>query len=220
MKKSQINQTIKPLSKSYSSQIAQLHIQGISSGFISSLGIDFVTVLYEAIAEDENSFGFVAVEDDKALGFVAFSTNLSKLYKHVVFKKGFNFGFILAKNMLSIQNIKKIWANIFYPKKMKQMNLPDAELLSIVVSPEGRGKDIAKQLIEKGFIKCANRGIDRVKVLVAADNKLANKLYRKCGFELHSQIFNHGVKSNIYVTQIPCHFSGPSARRQTHSGRH
>jgi ribosomal protein S18 acetylase RimI-like enzyme len=187
------------LSCSYTSQVAKLHIEGISTGFISSLGVGFVTALYEAIAEDENSFGFVAVEDDKVLGFVAFSTNLSKLYKHIVFKKGLKFGFILAKKMLSIQNVKKIWSNIFYPKRMKQMNLPDAELLSIVVSPEGRGKGIAKQLIEKGFSECANRGIDRVKVLVAADNKPANKLYQKCGFELHSQIFSHAVKSNIYV---------------------
>lgn len=190
---------IEPLKRGHANQVANLHISAIPTGFIGSLGVGFVTALYEAIAEDESSFGFVAVEDDKALGFVAFSTNLSKLYKHVAFKKGFQFGFILAKKMLSIRNIKKIWANIFYPKKMKQMNLPDAELLSIVVSPEGRGKGIAKQLIEKGFTECADRGIDRVKVLVAADNKPANKLYQKCGFELHSQIFSHAVKSNIYV---------------------
>ena len=54
---------IKPLSKSHLLQVAQLHIQGISTGFISSLGIEFVTALYGAIAEDENSFGFVAVEN-------------------------------------------------------------------------------------------------------------------------------------------------------------
>ena len=181
--------------------VANLHISGIPAGFISSLGVGFVTAIYEAVAEDKSSFGFVAVEDDKVLGFVAFSTNLSKLYKHIVFKKGLKFGFILAKKMLSTQNIKKIWSNIFYPKKMKQMNLPDAELLSIVVSPEGQGKGIAKQLIEKGFIECAERGIDRVKVLVAADNKSANKLYLKCGFELVVQLDNHGIMSNIYVAK-------------------
>lgn len=50
---------IKPLLKSYSSQVAKLHISGISTGFISSLELAFVTALYEAIADDENSFGFV-----------------------------------------------------------------------------------------------------------------------------------------------------------------
>ena len=44
----------------YAEQVATLHIQGIHTGFISSLGIDFVTAFYETIAEDENSFGFIA----------------------------------------------------------------------------------------------------------------------------------------------------------------
>ena len=89
---------IKSLSKSYSSQVAKLHIQGRPTGFISSLGLGFETTLYEAIADDENSFGFVAVEDDRVIGFVAFSTSLSGLYKYVALKKGFKFGFILSES--------------------------------------------------------------------------------------------------------------------------
>jgi len=38
-------------------QLARLHIEGIKTGFISSLWQGFVTALYEAIAEDKNSFG-------------------------------------------------------------------------------------------------------------------------------------------------------------------
>lgn len=193
---------IEPLKRASAGRAANLHIQGIPTGFISSLGLGFVAALYEAITEDKNSFGFVVVEDDKVLGFVAFSTNLSKLYKHVAFKKGFKFGFILAGRIFSIQTVKKIWANIFYPKKMRRMNLPDAELLSIVIAPEGRGKGIAKQLIEKSFEECANRGIDKVKVLVGTDNEPANKLYQKCRFDLIAQINSHGTSSNVYVAKI------------------
>jgi ribosomal protein S18 acetylase RimI-like enzyme len=184
------------------SECADLHRQGISTGFISSLGKRFVTVLYESIANDKNSFGFVAVEDDKILGFVAFSGNLSRLYKYVVFKKGFRFMFIIARRMMSLRNIKKIWANLLYPNKMKQILLPDAELLSIAVAPEGRGKGIAKKLIDAGFEECRKRGIDRVKVLVATDNEVANKLYQKCGFKFNLQMDSHGVRSNIYVRDL------------------
>ncbi|OQY05656.1 MAG: hypothetical protein B6I25_05370 [Planctomycetales bacterium 4572_13] len=190
------------LKKQHAAQVANLHIKGISTGFISSLGVGFVTALYESIAEDKNSFGFVALEDDKVLGFAAFSSNLSKLYKFVIWKKGLKFGFIVARRMLSIQNIKKIGANLFYPKKMKQMNLPDAELLSIVVAPEGRGKGIAKQFTEAGLEECRKRQIEKVKVLVAADNEAANKLYQKCGFQLAAQIDSHGVKSNVFVVKV------------------
>lgn len=41
------------LQHQHTDQIAELHIEGISTGFISSLGIDFVTALYRAIAKDE-----------------------------------------------------------------------------------------------------------------------------------------------------------------------
>ncbi|OHB59883.1 MAG: hypothetical protein A2173_12035 [Planctomycetes bacterium RBG_13_44_8b] len=190
------------LCKSDVLSVAQLHINGISTGFISSLGQGFVAALYEAIIEDKNSFGFVAVIDNKVLGFIAFSTDLSKLYKYVALKRGIKFIFILAKRMLSFRVFKKICDNIFYPSRMKRMDLPNAEFLSIVVALEGRGKGIAKQLVDTAFTECRKRGIERVKVLVAADNEAANKLYRKCGFQLHSQINSHKVESNIYVKDL------------------
>ena len=47
----------------YARQVAALHIQCISNGFISSMGIDFVTSLYEAIVHSNSSFGVVAVRN-------------------------------------------------------------------------------------------------------------------------------------------------------------
>ncbi len=37
--------------------VARLHTEGIPTGFISSLGLRFVTALYEVIAKDVGSFG-------------------------------------------------------------------------------------------------------------------------------------------------------------------
>lgn len=194
--------SIQGITSNYAEEIASLHIRGISTGFISSLGENFVTSLYEAIAKDENSFGVVAVEDDKVLGFVSFSTSLSGLYKHLILTKGFSFAFILARRMFSFRVFKKVIDNILYPSKMKKAGLPSAELLSIVIDPKAQGKGIATQLVEKGLQECKSRSIDEVKVLVSADNRPANKLYKKLGFEFHSHIDSHGVKSNIYVAVL------------------
>ena len=182
--------------------VASLHISGIPTGFISSLGHTFVACLYKAIAQSENAFGYVAVEDDEVLGFVAFTTDLGSLYKSVIKNSGFKLGFVLARKMFSLYTIKKIIQNILYPGKMKKYNLPDAELLSIVVAPQGRGKGIARQLIEAGFEECRKRGIEKVKVLVAAENEPANNLYKSCGFEFVTNIESHGVQSNIYVKDL------------------
>lgn len=50
--------TIEALTSQQTADVAALHIKGISTGFISSLGTDFVTALYEAIIQGTVSFGF------------------------------------------------------------------------------------------------------------------------------------------------------------------
>jgi len=133
---------------------------------------------------------------------VAFTTNLSKLYKSVILKRGPLFALLLAGKMLSLERVKRVFETLFYPGRIRKMNLPPAELLSIAVVPEERGKGLGSHLIKKGLQQCQKRGIDKVKVLIGADNRLGNKLYIKFGFELVGQIVNHGVLSNIYVAQI------------------
>ena len=201
MDKSQGQVEFKDLQAAHAGQVAALHIQCISTGFISSMGIDFVTSLYEAIVKSQSSFGVIAVRNEKVIGFAALTTNLNKLYKSVVWRKGGKFALLLAGNMLSLRRIKKIFETLFYPARTKKMNLPSAELLSIAVEPEERGKGLAGQLIEKSFRHCQKTGVDKVKVLIGADNKAGNKLYLKSGFELIGQIVNHGVLSNIYVAK-------------------
>lgn len=180
-------------------EVANLHIEGINTGFISSLGIDFVTALYEAIAQDTSSFGFVVEENDRTLGFVAFTEDLDKLYRAVIVKKGIRFILLLARGVFSLRRLKKILETLFYPARIKKANLPRAELLSIVIAEEQQGRGLATILMQKGLTECSRRKIEKVKVLVGADNERANKLYLKCGFELVRQIDNHGVLSNIYV---------------------
>jgi len=191
----------KELQVAHAGQVAALHIQCISTSFISSMGIDFVTSLYEAIVKSKSSFGVVAVKNEKVVGFIAFTTNLKKLYKSVIWRRALKFTLLLAGNMWSRKRVKKIFETLFYPSRIKKMNLPAAELLSIAVRPEEQRKGLASQLIQKGFQYCQKTGADKVKVLIGADNKAGNKLYLKSGFEFAGQIINHGVLSNIYVAQ-------------------
>jgi len=191
----------KLLRTTHTSRIAKLHIEGISTGFISSLGIGFVTALYEAIAESEAGFGLVAEENGNVLGFVVFTKNLSTLYKSVILKKGYRFALLLAGKMFSLKRIKELFETLFYPSRVKKMDLPCAELLSLVVAQESRGKGVATDLVKKGLESCRTRGIAEVKVLVGVSNEPANKLYQNCGFGLAGQINNHGIISNIYSAQ-------------------
>jgi len=201
MNETQSQVEFKDLQVIHAGQVAALHIQCISTGFISSMGIDFVTSLYDAIVKSKSSLGVVAVRNEKVIGFVAFTTNLNKLYKSIIRRKGLKFALLLAGNVLSLRRVKKIFETLFYPARTKKINLPPAELLSIAVAPEERRKGLAGQLIKKGLRLYRKTGVDKVKVLIGADNKAGNKLYLKTGFKLIGQIVNHGVLSNIYVAK-------------------
>ena len=193
------NIQISPMQVSHARDVARLHIEGIHTGFVSSLGENFVTSLYEAIAESPSSFGNVAVMNNRVVGFISFTDSLGRLYKSVVKKGGLRFFFLLAGKLFSFAKIKKILETLFYPNRIKKLDLPDAELLSIVVDSSARGKGIASRLVQAGLAECRSRSLPAVKVLVASENQKANALYQKCGFNLKSEIKNHGVKSNIYV---------------------
>jgi len=202
MNETQSQVEFKDLQIKYAGQVAALHIQCIGTGFISSMGIDFVTSLYEAIVQSNSSFGVVAVRNGKVLGFAAFTSNINTLYKSIVWKKGLKFALLLAGHMCSPKRVKRMLETLFYPARIKNKDMPSAELLSIAVAGEEQRKGLAGQLIEMGFRHYRKTGVDKVKVLIGADNKAGNQLYIKSGFEPAGQINNHGVLSNIYVAQI------------------
>lgn len=196
------------MERKHARDVAALHISGISEGFISSLGIDFVTALYEAISECEFGFGYVAKKDEEVLGFSSFTTNLGVLYKSIILKSGFKLGFKLIWKLLSLRMIKKVFETLFYPSRIKKMNLPSAEFLSMVVAEKARGKGLASRLMQSGFDECARRGMEKIKIFAAVEIKPINKMYEKYGFKLVGQMENHGITSNVYVAETGKNYIG------------
>ncbi len=196
------------LSSEDASAVAALHISGIKTGFISSLGTEFVTALYEAIAECESGFGYVAKKDGHVLGYSCFTTDLSSLYKTVILSNGFKLVFRLARKMFSLKTIKKIFETLFYPSRISKLNLPSAEFLSMVIAEKGRGQGLASKLMQMGFDECSRRGFEKIKIFAAVDIKPINKMYKKYGFELVEQMDNHGIVSNIYVADTGVNYIG------------
>ena len=188
-----------PLTVKYAHDAAVLHIEGIDMGFISSLGIDFVTALYRAIAQSPESFGYVAIKEDRVVGFATFTTNLKGLYKSIMKKNIIRFGFLLFGKLFSWRMIKKVFETLFYPSRIKKYQLPEAELLSMSVLPAARRHGLATRFIKMGFEECSRRGIKELKILAATKIGPINKVYEKFGFKVVAQIENHGIVSNVYV---------------------
>jgi len=193
---------VESFQKKFCADIADLHVRGIPTGFISSLDLDFVTALYYALTQSKHAFGFVIRENNRTLGFIAFADNLTFLYQAVLKNNFCCFSRILIRRIFSWTHIKKAAETLLYTVKTQHKNLPAAELLAIVISDQARGRGLASQLLQVGLDECKNRNIDKIKVLVAADNQPANQLYHKFGFQLVGNILSHNIPSNIYVKSL------------------
>ncbi len=184
-------------------QIAELHKQGIPSGFISSLNIKVVQKLYKTIILNE--IIFVVEANGKIVGFVSCAIQTGKLYKDFIKANSFSVLPYFILKVFSISFIRKTLETLKAPKKTKKDNREDEmpELLSIVIDASQQAKGIGKILLDALEKELIKRNIPEYKV-VAGDNLLsANKFYQKYGFELSHKIELHkGQISNVYSKNI------------------
>ena len=209
--------TFVPLVQEHAEAVAELHIAGIPSGFISSLGLDFVTALYEAIAASGGSFGFVALLDGRVVGYNSVTSNVKRLYLTVLRCAGLKFLYLLTRQLVSLYSLKKILETLLYPQRIRNLRLPDAEFLAGAVVPEARPYGVANRLFELALEECRKRGITEVKATVAESLKPINRIYQLWGLQVRAKLQYHGVTTNIYVVPADL-FCVPCARRRGPQG--
>ncbi len=139
---------IKPhkLSASDYREIARLHCDNINQGFLATLGVPFLTLLYEAIDKDSESVLLVERVDLKVVGFVTGTRGLGRIYKQLLLKP-LRLIYSLKSCILPPSKIYKIIEIFLISKSSKiSADLPRQELLSIVVNPAYQGQGYAENL--------------------------------------------------------------------------
>jgi len=207
-----------PSEKEHCRAIARLHIEEIQTGFLSRIGDRFLLHLYRAMQVSRYGILLVATaEDDKIDGFVSASLNTRKFYidfltsNYLAKSIPSLFGFVFSKKDPCYAGLQSgrgnFWVKcsetLLYPFRRKGEKFCDTELLSIVVDRRNRGKGTADALITELKNRFLERGVDRFKVVVGADNKRACRFYEKNGGRLVQQIEVHrGEVSNVYVFNL------------------
>ncbi len=192
---------IRPLVKRDARAVAELHRRGIDSGFLSTLGAGFLRQMYKAITMAPAGFGYVWEQDGQVLGFVAGAERTGKLYKQALLRRGLLMGLAAMGSILRPARLRRIIETLRYPAETEQ-DLPGAEVLSIAVSEQARGKGVGKALMKTALEEFRRRGIEKLKVAVWADNEPANQFYKQCGFRLAQTRKHHGLAMNLYVIEL------------------
>lgn len=185
-------------------EVVDIHMKSFSGFFLTFLGKGFLKQLYKGFLEEKNSDLIVAFgENEKILGFLAYSSNLSGFYKYLIKKHLLSFAWYA---MLGFFRNPKIFFRLIrafsYSGEAKREE-KYVELSSIGVLPISENLGIGSRLID--YLKKLNlEGYQYIKLETdAINNDIANNFYRKNGFILnHSYFTPEGRKMNEYRWNI------------------
>lgn len=189
-------------------QLAKLHKVEINQGFLSTLNLKFLTLLYRHLISTGSVFVAMHESDDYIVGFVAGVNNTKKFYLSFLLSKGFIAAPLLLGKVFNLSFVRKVFESLLVPFKKappatKQSSERLPELVSIAVSSSTKGLGVGGQLIQKLEEGYKKSGVTKYTVVVGDKLLLANKFYQKHGFIKSHVIVVHGdEKSNVYTKHI------------------
>ena len=175
---------------------AELHASQINEGFLPTLGPVFLRRLYRRIVRWEGSFLVVSRDDLGVVGMAAATEDVGRLYRAFLLKDGPAAAVAAAPRLL--RSWRKVIETLHYPAAERA--LPSAELLSVAVAPRGRGQGLGAELVAAVNEELRRRGVDDAKVVAAADNRTALRLYQAAGYRRTATIEVHGGAPSEVLT--------------------
>lgn len=181
---------------------AQLHVSCIRGGFLPTLGQDFLEVVYRCIDEHPDCVLLTESIDGQVIGFVSGTTGRSSL-RRVLGLHPFRAAAALAPSLLSIGRMKGIAKVAGYSGRRddQAQSWPRAELLSIAVHPDHRGKGVAERLFRQLEQAFGELGVDDFRIVVGANLTPALSFYRKMGCEEKGRITLHGDATSMILAR-------------------
>jgi len=159
--------------------VAAMHHELIAEGFLSSLGQRFLRRLYRRVALSDDAFVLVAEADATPVGFIAGAVSLGRLYRRFAARDA------VVVVLGSLPRLVAAWRRAL--ETLRHGDEPAgspgaAELLSVAVRPQWRGRGVGARLVTGFLAEVAGRGADASRVVVGADNAAAIAMYRRAGF--------------------------------------
>jgi ribosomal protein S18 acetylase RimI-like enzyme len=189
-------------------QVARLHAANLDQGFLSSLGVGFLTELYRAIDRCPQSVLIVKSEQGKVVGFVAgLAGPMTLIYKRLM-QRFLIWSLPLVPVLFSPSRMRRVVEILRYAKKgIPRTDLPTAELLSIVVTPDYRGNGSAEVLYADLIAYFKQTQVTKFKIVVGGNLAPAHKFYQRMGAQPLADLELHqGANSVVYVQTL-----GPTA---------
>ena len=180
-------------------QVAALHAANIDQGFLATLGVPFLALMYRAIDEAADSVLFVEESGGRVLGFISGGTGMGSIYRTML-RKPVALGLSLLPSIVKPARIKRILDILRYGRNEPTAQLPRAELLSLAVAPDARGSGVAERLYHRLATYFKDAGEGAFKITVGDALAPAHRFYTRMGAVPAGRVEVHqGQGSILYV---------------------
>ena len=186
-------------------QIAHIHQQNLELGFISSLGVPFLTLLYRAIDMAPNSELIYEEINGEITGFIASNRGMKSIYIELL-KQFPTLVIALLPNMYKPLKLIRIFELIVHSKNQSNKNdFKCYELLSIAVKKNYRQNGTATRLYQKLLYNLTHRGECQLIIHVGENLTGAHAFYVKQGALPVGDTIIHGKdRSIVYSHAFLC----------------
>lgn len=183
-----------PLQPLHAPDTARLHIAGQPGAFLTSLGPAVLAVFYSSLPRSPYGYGFTATEREQILGFVSATTSVGQLFVELGTRRiGRFLPPLLARFARQPKLMLRSIETLFYPMVAARQDAREgshhiddtcstAELLSIMVEPDARGKGVGTLLMDALVAESRRRHIGALDVTVDQTNVGARRFYERNGF--------------------------------------
>ncbi|MBR5506643.1 MAG: GNAT family N-acetyltransferase [Clostridia bacterium] len=181
-------------------EIVSIHLATFKGFFLTFMGKGFLKQMYKSYTEHSQSDILVAACDGETVGFLAYSENMSGLYKymikhHLIRFAWYSFGAFLRKPKVFMRLVR---AFLKPGESVRKENY--VELASIGTKPDSKSKGVGSSLIDALKNEVDYSKFDYITLETdAIDNEIANNFYKKNGFYIHREYeTNEGRKMFEY----------------------
>lgn len=182
-------------------EIVEIHLLSFQGFFLTFLGRGFLKNLYEHFLYHSDSGIIVAIENERIIGFLAFSNDISNFYKTLLKKRFFELGWYSFLATLRKPKVMFRLLRAFTYSKKSERKEKYIELSSIGVLPNQERRNIGSKLIDKLKEIFESSDCKYIKLETdAIDNEKANNFYIKNGFTLQGSYKTpEGREMNEYL---------------------
>ncbi len=177
---------IEPSQKEDLAALVDVHIRTNSDAYLTHLGSDFLSAMYECFISDRRGISFVAKDGSSAAlaGVAIGCVEVQSFYR----KMGLHMLYPYVRRVLSAWlHGQPLGAGLSRRYTNQAAILPKRDMAYIAqlnVVPDYRGRNIGGLLVDRFCSEARQKGVKRVFVIANEDNLSARKVYENSGFVL------------------------------------